>query len=55
VSPEFEQVVGGGDQSPFGAGGRSASSVEAIHAAVELGVAEHRLDDLLALAVELGA
>jgi hypothetical protein len=55
VSVELEEVVRRGDQSPFGADGGSASSSEAVDAAVELGVGEDRLDDRLALAVELAA
>src|SRR5215213_5918252 len=51
-SPE---VVCGGDQAPFRAGGVSASSVEAVDAAVELRLAEHGLDHRLAFAVKLGA
>jgi hypothetical protein len=49
VAVELEQVVGGGDQAPFGADGCPASSVEAVQAAVELGLREHRLDELLSL------
>ncbi len=37
----FEQVVGGGDQAPFRAGRGSAAPLEAVAAAVELGVGEH--------------
>src|SRR3954451_24073044 len=55
VSVELEEVVGGGDESPFGAHGGSASSVEAAHSAVELRLAKDRLDHRLALAVELAA
>src|SRR5829696_9900548 len=55
VFVELEEVVGGGDQSPFGADGGSASASEAVDAAVELGVGEDRLDDRLALGVELAA
>ena len=55
MSVELEEVVRGGDQSPFGADGGSASSSEAVDAAVELRVGEDRLDDRLALAVELAA
>ena len=52
VLVELEEVVGGGDQAPFGADGGSASSVEAGEAAVVFGVAEQGLDQVLALAVE---
>src|SRR5215217_3189220 len=55
VAPELEEVVGGGDESPFGAGGVSAAAVEAVDAAVELRLAEDGLDHRLAFAVELGA
>src|SRR5215207_11183272 len=44
-----------GDQSPLGANRGSASSSEAVDAAVEFRVGEDRLDDRLALAVELAA
>jgi hypothetical protein len=43
---ELHQVVGGRDQAPLGARGRSASSVEAAHPAIVLCVPEHRLDCL---------
>jgi hypothetical protein len=43
------------DQSPFRAHGGSAASSEAVDPAVELRVGEDRLDDRLALAVELAA
>jgi len=33
VSVKLEEVVGGGDQAPFGSDGRSAASLEAAHAA----------------------
>jgi hypothetical protein len=52
---ELEEVVGGGDQPPFRADGGAASSSEAVDAAVELRVGEDRLDDRLALGVELAA
>jgi hypothetical protein len=55
VAVELEQVVGGGDQAPFRADGGSASSVEAIDAAVVFRLAEDGLDHRLALAVELAA
>jgi hypothetical protein len=37
---EFEEVVDGGDQPPFGADGGSAAPVKSAHAAVELRLAE---------------
>src|SRR4051812_14197192 len=52
VSVELHEVVGGGDESPLGADGAASSSSEAIEAAVELRLREHRLDHWLALAVE---
>ena len=55
VLPELEQVVGGGDQPPLGAAGAEASSLEAVGAAVVLGLSEHRLDSHRPLAVELFA
>src|SRR4051794_22579147 len=48
-SPE---VMGGGDEPPFGSDGGSAASVEATHAAVVFGVAEDGLDHRLAATVE---
>src|SRR5215210_9402578 len=50
-----QEVVGGGDQPPLGPDGGSPSASEAVDAAVELGVGKDRLDDRLALAVELAA
>lgn len=44
VLVEFEEVVGGGDEAPFGACGGSAASGEARERAVVFGVAEDRLD-----------
>src|SRR3954447_11699656 len=55
VSVKLEQVVGGGDQPPFGPDRASASSVEAVHAAVVFGLAEDGLDHRLAAPVELAA
>ena len=52
---ELEEVVGGGDQAPFGADGGSAAALEAVQAAVELRVREDGLDHRLAFAVELVA
>jgi hypothetical protein len=49
VSVELEEVAGGGDQTPLGAHGGSASAVEAADAAVELRLAKDRLDPRLAL------
>src|SRR3954453_22347692 len=51
-APELEQVVGGGDELPFGLAGAAASPLEAIDPAEELGVGEDRFDDLLATPVE---
>ena len=50
-APELEQVVGGGDQSPFRAHRGSSSTLEAVAATVELGVAEDRFDHALAFGV----
>jgi hypothetical protein len=55
VLVELQQVVGGGDQAPFRSDRRSSPSVEAVDAAVELGVSEDGLDQFLSLSVELGA
>src|SRR3954468_24892322 len=55
VPPELQAVVGGGDQAPFRAGSGSAAALEAVAAAVEPGVGEHRLDHALALGVEAAA
>jgi hypothetical protein len=55
VSVKLEEVVGGGDQAPFGSDGGSAASLEAGHAAVVLGVAEDGLDHRLTPSVELAA
>jgi hypothetical protein len=55
VAVELEEVAAGGDQSPFGAGGSAAATLEAVDAAVELRVGEDRLDHLLAFAIETGA
>nr|WP_259315758.1 hypothetical protein [Capillimicrobium parvum] len=52
---ELEQVVSGGDQSPFAAAGGSAAALEASDRAVELDLGEHRLDGDLSLPVELAA
>jgi hypothetical protein len=53
VSVKFEEVVSGGDQPPFRADRSSATSSEAIDAAVELRVGEDGLDHRLTLTVEL--
>ena len=55
VAVELQEVVRRRDQSPFGPDGGSSVASEAVDGAVELGVGEHRLDDRLALAVELAA
>src|SRR6185295_4687481 len=55
VGVELEQVVGRCDESPFAAAGGSAAALEAFDRAVELDLAEHRLDRDLALAVEVTA
>ena len=52
VAVELEEVVCGGDQSPFRPGGRSASSREPVEPAIELHLREHRLDHRLAFSVE---
>ena len=52
---QLQQVVGGGDQPPFGPDGASAALVEASHAAVVFGLAEDGLDHRLASPVELPA
>ena len=51
-APEFEEVVGGGDELPFGLAGLEAAALEAVDAADELGVGEDGFDDLLAASVE---
>src|SRR6266700_5441448 len=51
-APEFEQVVGGCDQLPFGQTGSEAAAEEAVGAADEFCVHEDRFDDLLASTVE---
>src|SRR4051794_23354904 len=55
VSVKLEEVVGGGDEPPFGPDRASASSVEAGHAAIVFGLTEDGLDHRLAAAVELAA
>src|SRR6266545_5516884 len=51
-APEFEQVVSGCDQLPFGLAGGEAAAQEAIGSANAFRVREDRFDDLLASAVE---
>src|SRR6266540_6441437 len=51
-APEFEQVVGAGDQLPFGLTGGEAAAEEAVGAPDAFCVREDRFDDLLAFAVE---
>jgi len=55
VAVELEEVVGGGDKPPFGPAGRSAAALEAADLAVELQLAEDRLDRGLAPAIEVVA
>src|SRR3954469_3457138 len=55
VSVKLEEVVGGGDEPPFGPDRASASSVEAGHAAIVFGLTEDGLDHRLAATVELAA
>src|SRR3954451_2760208 len=55
VSVRLEEVVGGGDEPPFGPDRASASSVEASHAAIVFGLTEDGLDHRLAATVELAA
>lgn len=52
---KLEQVVGGCDEPPLGSDRCAAAPVEAVHAAVVLGLAEHGLDHRLAAPVELPA
>jgi hypothetical protein len=46
------EVVGGGDELPFGLAGGQAAALESVDAAQELGVGEDRFDDLLSASVE---
>ena len=55
MAVELEEVVGGGDQPPFGADRAAAPASEAVQATVELHLREHGLDHWLAFAVELAA
>src|SRR4051812_20654759 len=50
-----QEVVGGRDETPFGADGAAAAASEAAEAAVELHLREDGLDHRLALSVELAA
>src|SRR6185312_17284292 len=52
VAVELEEVVGGGDQSPFRPAGGSPAALEASDLAVELDLAEDGLDGHLPLAVK---
>src|SRR5436305_15136746 len=52
---EFEEVVRGGDQVDLGLDGGSAASEYAGDPADVLDVCEHRLHDLLAMAISLFA
>jgi hypothetical protein len=51
-TPKFEQVVGGGDQLPFGLAGSEAASEEAVAAPDDFRVCEYGFDDLLSPSVE---
>jgi hypothetical protein len=51
VAPELEQVVGGGDQPPFGAGRCVSSAAKAGDSAGVFGVREDRFDQFGATAV----
>ena len=55
VPVELDEVVGGGDEPPLGAGCGSSAAVKADEAAVVFGVAEDGLDELAALLVEAAA
>jgi hypothetical protein len=55
VSVELEEIVGGRDEAPLGPNSAASSSSEAIKAAVELHLREHRLDHRLPTAVEAAA
>ena len=50
---ELQEVVSGGDQAPFRASGRPASSFEALDPTVRLDLGEDGLDHALAFGVEL--
>src|SRR4051794_32868987 len=53
VPVELQEVVGGGDETPFRADGRPAPAFEASGATVLLDIGEDRLDHHLAARVEL--
>jgi hypothetical protein len=55
MAVELQEIVGGGDEPPFRPAGRSAAALEAADLAVELELAEDRLDGCLALAVKRAA
>src|SRR3954452_67040 len=55
VAMQLQEVVRRRDKSPFASAGRAAAALEASDLAVELQLAEHRLDGHLALAVERAA
>src|SRR3954452_5614884 len=55
VLVELAEVVGGGDEPPFGTDGGAAASLVLGGAAGVVGVAEDRFDRLAALLVELSA
>jgi N-methylhydantoinase B len=52
MAVELEQIVARAEQPPFRAARRSSSSLEAVEAAVELHLSEHRLDCRLVFSVE---
>src|ERR687886_548359 len=52
VAVELQEVVGGGDQSPFRPARRSSAALEAVDPSVELRVSEYRLDQRGAFLVE---
>src|SRR5215207_5651417 len=54
MAVELEEVVCGGDQPPFRATGGSSAALEAADLAVELQLAEDRLDRRLAPSVKQG-
>jgi hypothetical protein len=53
VIVELQEVVRRRDQAPFASAGGSAAALEAFDRAVELDLAEDRLDGDLSLAVEV--
>src|SRR4051794_14394836 len=52
VAVEFQEVVGGGDRSPFRADRSASAASEAVQSARALHLREHGVDHRLALAVE---